>query len=159
MVVFGPIPSRRLGHSLGVNHIPPKHCSYSCVYCQVGPTLVPEIERRAFLPVDDIVAEVTARVRQLRERGDGLDFLTFVPDGEPTPEGTGFGTSGDAERDLLSITAVHAMREDTVAALLKRDGADWTVVEDLIGRGEMGAVPYRGHLFYLRRFTRPPATG
>ena len=39
MIVFGPVPSRRLGKSLGINNIPPKGCSYSCVYCQVGRTL------------------------------------------------------------------------------------------------------------------------
>ena len=37
-IAFGPVPSRRLGRSLGINNIPPKHCSYSCVYCQVGST-------------------------------------------------------------------------------------------------------------------------
>ncbi len=37
-IAFGPVPSRRLGRSLGINNIPPKHCSYACVYCQVGPT-------------------------------------------------------------------------------------------------------------------------
>lgn len=39
-VTFGPVPSRRLGHSLGINNIPPKHCSYSCIYC---PTAAQEI--------------------------------------------------------------------------------------------------------------------
>jgi len=47
-IVFGPVPSRRLGRSLGVNNIPPKTCSYACVYCQAGRTLRLEIERRSF---------------------------------------------------------------------------------------------------------------
>jgi wyosine [tRNA(Phe)-imidazoG37] synthetase (radical SAM superfamily) len=38
MIAFGPVPSRRLGQSLGINNIPPKNCSYACVYCQVGKT-------------------------------------------------------------------------------------------------------------------------
>jgi wyosine [tRNA(Phe)-imidazoG37] synthetase (radical SAM superfamily) len=48
MLVFGPVPSRRLGRSLGINNIPPKHCSYSCLYCQVGPTKATEIGARKF---------------------------------------------------------------------------------------------------------------
>ena len=48
MLTFGPVPSRRLGHSLGINNIPPKACSYSCVYCQVGPTNTTEIVPRQF---------------------------------------------------------------------------------------------------------------
>lgn len=45
MITFGPIPSRRLGRSLGINNIPPKICSYSCVYCQLGRTLKLQAER------------------------------------------------------------------------------------------------------------------
>ena len=48
MIVFGPVPSRRLGRSLGINNIPPKACTYSCVYCQVGRTLDMQVARRAF---------------------------------------------------------------------------------------------------------------
>nr|WP_305907656.1 hypothetical protein [Methylomarinum sp. Ch1-1]MDP4520424.1 hypothetical protein [Methylomarinum sp. Ch1-1] len=47
-IVFGPVPSRRLGRSLGINNIPPKHCSYSCLYCQVGKTSQTEIAPRVF---------------------------------------------------------------------------------------------------------------
>ena len=49
-LVFGPIPSRRLGRSLGVNNIPPKVCTYSCVYCQIGVTGRIDIERQALNP-------------------------------------------------------------------------------------------------------------
>lgn len=48
MLVFGPVPSRRLGRSLGINNIPPKHCPYSCLYCQVGLTKATEIEPCSF---------------------------------------------------------------------------------------------------------------
>jgi wyosine [tRNA(Phe)-imidazoG37] synthetase (radical SAM superfamily) len=84
MIAFGPIPSRRLGRSLGVNHIPPKACSYSCVYCQAGRTTDISVERRAFYDPAEVAAEVTDRVTQLRERGEAIDWLSFVPDGEPT---------------------------------------------------------------------------
>ncbi len=67
-VIFGPVPSRRLGHSLGINNIPPKKCSYSCVYCQVGNTLDMRVEREDFYKTEDIVDGVKERLRQLKER-------------------------------------------------------------------------------------------
>ena len=84
MLVFGPVPSRRLGRSLGINNIPPKACSYSCVYCQVGPTRAPEIAPRKFYTPDLICQAVENRLAQIRETGGHVDYLTFVPDGEPT---------------------------------------------------------------------------
>ena len=84
MKVFGPIPSRRLGRSLGINNIPPKACSYHCNYCQVGPTSQTEIERRHFYGADHLVELVTERVTQLKAQGELIDYLSFVPDGEPT---------------------------------------------------------------------------
>jgi wyosine [tRNA(Phe)-imidazoG37] synthetase (radical SAM superfamily) len=83
-IAFGPVPSRRLGRSLGINNVPPKACSYACVYCQVGPTVELTAERRAFYPPEDVVQQVEARVRHARARGEAIDYLTFVPDGEPT---------------------------------------------------------------------------
>ena len=84
MISFGPIPSRRLGRSLGINNIPPKSCSYSCVYCQVGPTPHREIEPRAFYGPDEIRADVERRLEDTAYAGEEVDYLTFVPDGEPT---------------------------------------------------------------------------
>jgi wyosine [tRNA(Phe)-imidazoG37] synthetase (radical SAM superfamily) len=84
MLTFGPVPSRRLGRSLGINNIPPKACSYSCVYCQVGPTRTTEIVPRKFYTPDQIFQEVKKRLIQTREKGNRVDYLTFVPDGEPT---------------------------------------------------------------------------
>jgi wyosine [tRNA(Phe)-imidazoG37] synthetase (radical SAM superfamily) len=84
MIAFGPVPSRRLGRSLGINNIPPKSCTYSCVYCQVGPTAVTETVRQAFYPPQEILRSVEERLEALAARGEGVDWLTFVPDGEPT---------------------------------------------------------------------------
>jgi wyosine [tRNA(Phe)-imidazoG37] synthetase (radical SAM superfamily) len=84
MLVFGPIPSRRLGRSLGINNIPPKSCSYSCVYCQVGPTRETEITPRAFFAPEQIFEETRRHLQQVRNQGDHVDYLSFVPDGEPT---------------------------------------------------------------------------
>jgi wyosine [tRNA(Phe)-imidazoG37] synthetase (radical SAM superfamily) len=84
MLTFGPVPSRRLGRSLGINNIPPKACSYSCIYCQVGPTRATEIVPREFYPPAEILAAVRQHVARVRAQGEAIDYLTLVPDGEPT---------------------------------------------------------------------------
>lgn len=83
-ITFGPIPSRRLGRSLGINNIPPKICSYSCVYCQIGATDFMSIQRKNFFSPEEIYLEVFKKVEQLQSAGERIDYLTFVPDGEPT---------------------------------------------------------------------------
>ena len=83
-LTFGPVPSRRLGRSLGINNIPPKICSYSCVYCQVGRTREMRIRRGEYYPPDALIAAVERRVREAEKAGAPVDALTFVPDGEPT---------------------------------------------------------------------------
>jgi wyosine [tRNA(Phe)-imidazoG37] synthetase (radical SAM superfamily) len=84
MMVFGPIPSRRLGRSLGVNNIPPKICSYSCVYCQIGLTDSMSVSRKEFYSPDEIFKEVSSKVKTLQNSGEKIDYISFVPDGEPT---------------------------------------------------------------------------
>ena len=84
MKVFGPIPSRRLGQSLGINNIPPKTCSYSCVYCQVGRTSRMLTERREFYKPGDILGEVDEGITNIGKANETIDYITFVPDGEPT---------------------------------------------------------------------------
>lgn len=84
MIAYGPVPSRRLGRSLGINNIPPKVCTYSCAYCQVGRTLKMETERRPYYGCERVIAETEEKVAQARKAGEAVDFLAFVPDGEPT---------------------------------------------------------------------------
>jgi len=84
MITFGPVPSRRLGQSLGINNIPPKICSYSCVYCQVGRTLNLQIDRSAYYSLERITGDVRTRIEKVQANGGTIDFLTFVSDGEPT---------------------------------------------------------------------------
>jgi len=125
-ITFGPVPSRRLGRSLGINHIPAKHCSYSCRYCQVGPTQQPEIVRHAFHAPEVVCREVAQRVKTLREHGEAVDYLTFVPDGEPTLD-SHLGDLIDSLRPLdLPIAVISnaslIWHEDVRADLAK---ADW----------------------------------
>ncbi len=310
MIAFGPVPSRRLGHSLGINNIPPKVCTYACVYCQLGRTPKLQVDRRPFYEPDEIVRVVGDKVAGTREAGEPIDYLTFVPDGEPTLdihlgraiellrslglpiavisnasliwrrevrdelmgadwvslkvdaveeeiwrrvnrahgrlelasilegalafareytgelvtetmlvagvndgeehlgaiagflarlqphraylsvptrppaepwvrvpeeqvvnrayqllqkgvgqveyligyEGNAFASTGDVEEDLLSITAVHPMREDAVRTLLARAGSNWAAVQRLVAQDRLVEVEYDGHRFYLRRF-------
>jgi len=83
-VAFGPVPSRRLGRSLGINNIPPKFCSYSCVYCQVGKTIDVTIARRSFYRAKEIFKQVKRKVNETIPKNEPIDYLTFVADGEPT---------------------------------------------------------------------------
>lgn len=103
--VFGPVPSRRLGRSLGVNNIPAKKCSYSCVYCQLGAGYGLEIERRSFFDPQETVDEVTKMVHAAEENDERIDYLTFVPDGEPTLDAN-LGMTIELLRPLGVKTAV-----------------------------------------------------
>jgi wyosine [tRNA(Phe)-imidazoG37] synthetase (radical SAM superfamily) len=144
-LAFGPVPWR-LGHSLGINNVPPKACSYSCVYCQVGRTPVEEIVPRAFFPPGEVVAAVTRRVEALRERGEPIDALTFVPDGEPTLD-RHLGEEIEALRPLgLRIAVISngslAWREEVREALAR---ADWVSLKvDAVEPAVWRAVN-RGH--------------
>ena len=84
MIIFGPVPSRRLGNSLGINTIPPKICSYSCMYCQLGRTHDMQVKRQPFYQPDTIMHAVKQKVTECKQKEVPLDYLTFVPDGEPT---------------------------------------------------------------------------
>jgi len=310
MIAFGPVPSRRLGRSLGINNIPPKICTYSCVYCQVGKTTRLQVDRAQFYDPEEIYMDVRKKVEKAQKRGESVDYLTFVPDGEPTLdanlgqeiellkplglkiavitngsliwredvradlakadwvsikidstdaknwrrinrpqrtlepaamlggllefaerysgtlvtetmlvkslndsaksfrkiagflnhmqpvkayvavptrppaekwvrppdedvlneafqilnekpfqveyligyEGNAFAFTGDVEKDLLSITAVHPMRQDAVSEFLLRAGADWQIVHKLIAQSQLTEAEYKGRKFYMRDF-------
>jgi wyosine [tRNA(Phe)-imidazoG37] synthetase (radical SAM superfamily) len=308
-IAFGPVPSRRLGRSLGVNNIPPKICTYSCVYCQLGRTIQMQVTPTVFYEPDEVLRAVERQVEAANGIGEPVDYLTFVPDGEPTLdanlgreiellkslgikiavitngsliwlpdvrddlmkadwislkvdsareevwrrldrphrplqlssiqqgmlefakaypgelvtetmlvegvndsdahvkevadflaqlgpvraylsiptrppaeawvrppaeevinqayqilservqhveyligyEGNAFVFTGDAERDLLSITAVHPMRREAVSDFLARAGSDWSLVRRLIAQGQLVETPYAGQNFYMRK--------
>jgi len=66
-------------------------------------------------------------------------------------EGNAFAFTGNLEEDLLSITAVHPMREEAVKALLKKANADWSIIERLLQEKELKELEYEGHLYYMRK--------
>jgi wyosine [tRNA(Phe)-imidazoG37] synthetase (radical SAM superfamily) len=77
--VFGPVPSRRLGMSLGVDLIPPKTCTYDCLYCQVGRTTKKSITTELFSPTGKVIEEL-----QLKLKTSSPDTITLAGSGEPT---------------------------------------------------------------------------
>jgi len=86
--VFGPVPSRRLGQSLGIDPIPPKTCNWNCVYFQLGRSVPVVIQRRHYVSTQTIIAQVQG---DLDAHGAGeIDWITFVSSGEPTLH-AGFG--------------------------------------------------------------------
>jgi wyosine [tRNA(Phe)-imidazoG37] synthetase (radical SAM superfamily) len=126
MIAFGPVPSRRLGRSMGINNIPPKVCTYSCVYCQVGKTSKLQVERCPFYEPAEIFKSVKTQVKNALKKGESIDYLTFVPDGEPTLD-----VNLGREIDLLKSLGIKIgvitnssliFREDVRNDLMK---ADW----------------------------------
>ncbi len=79
--IFGPVPSRRLGRSLGIDVIPAKTCSYDCVYCESGRTTHLSLQRKAFVPPEEVLKELEA---YFAAHPGGADVLTFSSAGEPT---------------------------------------------------------------------------
>ncbi len=102
---FGPVPSRRLGRSLGVDPIGLKTCNWNCVYCQLGRSTSLSHERKEHVPIDDVLRDVERAVHACAP-GD-VDWVTFGGSGEPTLH-TGLGRM---------IRAVKAMTEVPVAVL------------------------------------------
>jgi len=78
--LYGPVPSRRLGISLGVSPIPKKTCNYSCVYCQLGRTTNMTNRRDSFFKLDQIIDEFDYII----DKKAKFDVITIVGEGEPT---------------------------------------------------------------------------
>ena len=78
--IFGPVPSRRLGRSLGVDLVPFKTCSFDCIFCQLGRTTSKTMERREYVPVDNVIRELADWLRL----DEAADYITLAGSGEPT---------------------------------------------------------------------------
>jgi len=96
--IFGPVPSRRLGRSLGIDLVPLKTCTYDCIYCQLGRTTTKRVERREYVATSAIVAEL----REALDSGVAPDYLTFSGSGEPTLH-AGIGEVITAAKRLTTI--------------------------------------------------------
>lgn len=112
--VYGPVWSRRLGRSLGIDLIPYKVCSYDCVYCQLGRTTRRTVRRREYVPVGEVLADA----RRALAAGPTPDFLSLAGSGEPT---------------------LHAGLGELIAALKRRTTVPVAVLTNgsLLGRPEV----------------------
>jgi len=79
--LYGPVPSRRLGRSLGIDLVPHKICTYDCIYCQIGKTTKKTLTRKEYVPVKEIIEEVK---QFLKEGTSSIDHLSLTGSGEPT---------------------------------------------------------------------------
>ncbi len=135
MKIFGPVPSRRLGRSIGINNIPPKICSLACAYCQLGRAIKMDSTRQDFYSPEELMEEVREKVDMCVKTGEKIDYLTVVPDGEPTLDinlgrlldllgGTGIKTAVITNSTLMSHPAVRdeLCKADLVS--VKVDSAD-----------------------------------
>jgi wyosine [tRNA(Phe)-imidazoG37] synthetase (radical SAM superfamily) len=96
--VYGPVPSRRLGLSLGVDVIPRKVCCFDCSYCQVGPTTRRTIERKSFIDVAEVVEEISAAL----STGPAPEVITLAGSGEPTL----CRNLGELQRSIKAISSL-----------------------------------------------------
>ena len=120
--VYGPVPSRRLGFSLGVDIVPYKICSLDCIYCQLGRTVRKSIVRKMYTQKDDVLSEV----KEVLDTNQLLDYITFSGSGEPTLN----SDIGELIREIKAITSIPLavltngtllFREDVQKDLLKAD--------------------------------------
>ena len=95
--VFGPVPSRRLGRSLGISPIPKKSCNYSCIYCQLGRTNKMTNARKEFFPLEEILSEFECYLKD----EDRFDVVSIVGEGEPTL----YSRLGDLIREIKARTS------------------------------------------------------
>jgi wyosine [tRNA(Phe)-imidazoG37] synthetase (radical SAM superfamily) len=120
--VYGPVPSRRLGFSLGIDLVPFKTCSLNCIYCQLGRTPQKSVERKIYTQKDNICEKVQEALRKTQR----IDYVTFSGSGEPTLN----SEIGAVIREVKKITALPVavltngtllFREDVQKDLLEAD--------------------------------------
>jgi wyosine [tRNA(Phe)-imidazoG37] synthetase (radical SAM superfamily) len=118
--VFGPVPSRRLGRSLGVDVVPFKTCSYDCIYCQLGWTTSKTVERKAWVPLDEVLEQLKDKL------SSQPDYITLSGSGEPTL----FSQMGELIDGIKALTDVPVAvltngsllwREDVQNELMRAD--------------------------------------
>jgi len=96
--LYGPVPSRRLGRSLGIDIVPLKVCTLDCVYCQLGRSSEKTTRRREYVPIDAVIEELAGKISS----GLGADFITIAGSGEPTLN-SGLGKLLKAASDITDI--------------------------------------------------------
>jgi wyosine [tRNA(Phe)-imidazoG37] synthetase (radical SAM superfamily) len=98
MYTYGPVPSRRLGFSLGIDIIPFKTCTFDCIYCQLGPTTKKSVKRKKYFSPKEILRAVKKKLSS----GQRIDYITFSGSGEPTLN----SNIGSLIREIKKMTSI-----------------------------------------------------
>jgi wyosine [tRNA(Phe)-imidazoG37] synthetase (radical SAM superfamily) len=122
--VYGPVPSRRLGRSLGVDLVPFKTCTYDCLYCQLGLTTCKTTERREYFPIAKILVELERKLKD----GPAPDLVTLAGSGEPTLH----SKIGDLLRQIKRLTSIPVAVLTNGSLLWMREIQDALMEADLV---------------------------
>ena len=130
--IYGPVPSRRLGRSLGVDIIPFKTCSYDCVYCQLGHTTVHTTERGSWVSCSDVLSELERFLRT-----DKPDVISFAGSGEPTLN----EELGDMIHGIRQMTDVPVAVFTNASLLWMPDVIEDLALADIVSPSRDAALP------------------
>lgn len=120
--VFGPVPSRRLGRSLGVDLVPFKTCSYDCIYCQLGRTTCHTVERKEWVPLDAVLDELKLKL------ASRPDYITLSGSGEPTL----YSRLGELIEHIQAMTDVPVAALTNGSLLWQKPVRDELALADLV---------------------------
>jgi wyosine [tRNA(Phe)-imidazoG37] synthetase (radical SAM superfamily) len=120
--VYGPVPSRRLGRSLGVDLVPFKTCSYDCIYCQLGRTTCKTVERKEWVPHDEVLAQVCEKL------STDPEYITLSGSGEPTL----YSRLGELIASIKGFTEIPVAVLTNGSLLWKRDVQEGLAGADLV---------------------------
>ncbi|MGC9454037.1 MAG: radical SAM protein [Phycisphaerae bacterium] len=120
--IYGPVPSRRLGRSLGVDLVPFKTCSYDCIYCQLGRTTNKTVEQREWFPLDDVLTELKDNL------ATAPDYITLSGSGEPTL----YSRLGELVDGIRSMTDVPVALLTNGSLLWRKDLREQLMGLDLV---------------------------
>jgi len=163
MICYGPVPSRRLGRSLGINNIPsPKMCTYSCIYCQIGVTNKFCNTPQPFYEPDIIFSQVKKHLEKLSPT-DRPDYLTFVSNGEPTLDSNlgktiqllkklGFPVAVITNGSLLNLKEVRRNLKNADWVSVKVDANDEEVWKSINLPGE--GIFFENYIEGILKFSR-----
>jgi len=122
--IFGPVPSRRLGRSLGIDLVPFKTCTYNCIYCQLGSTTEQTCRGREWVPCEQVLEELSRKL----SLHTGIDHLTFAGSGEPTLH----SRIGELIRDIKQRTSVPVAVLTNGSLLWREEVRDALLDADLV---------------------------
>lgn len=122
--VYGPVPSRRLGRSLGIDLVPFKTCTYDCVYCQLGHTTNKTVDRREYVPVDAVLEELERKL----DAGEFPEHITLSGSGEPTLN----ACIGDLIGNIKRLTNIPVAVLTNGSLLWRTDVQDALLAADIV---------------------------